>query len=67
MGSVYTKINKKNSTNPMALWWGNTDGLLSLVVGRKADVGTGKMWAFAESTGAGRRELGRKLAGVLIR
>jgi len=57
--AMYAKINrtsKKNSNSEIAMWWGNNNGCLSWVVGRKADIGTAKMWAYTESTGAGPEE-----------
>jgi len=57
--AVYAKINrtsKKNSNSEIAMWCGNNNGYLSWVVGRKADIGTAKMWAYIESTGAGPEE-----------
>jgi len=51
--AVYTKL---LSSQPMALWWANIDGVLCWVIGRQGDVGTSKMCAYVKCMGAGPEE-----------
>jgi hypothetical protein len=49
-----------NRSMPYAMWWSNNDGKLCWCVGKKDDVGTGKMAAYVESMGFGPEEAGKR-------